>query len=90
MLANRIKEMYKLGELEKNDTCIVTNLRHISALSKAQQALDNAAQAINSGMPADIASIDINGAIDFLGEITGAVISEDIVNAIFHDFCVGK
>ena len=90
LLANRIKEMYKLGELEKNDTCIVTNLRHISALSKAQQALDNAAQAINSGMPADIASIDINGAIDFLGEITGAVISEDIVNAIFHDFCVGK
>lgn len=89
-LAGRIKELYRLGGLEKNDACIVTNLRHISALTKAQQALEGAAEAIKNGMPADIASIDINGAIEALGEITGAVVSEDIVNAIFHDFCVGK
>ena len=41
-------------------------------------------------MPSDIASIDINIAIDALGEITGAVVSDDIVSAVFHDFCVGK
>ena len=65
-------------------------MRHISALSKAEEALLNAQNSIECGMPSDIVSIDIITAIDALGEITGAVVSEDIVNAIFHDFCVGK
>ena len=41
-------------------------------------------------MPSDIASIDINIAIHALGEITGETVSDDIVTAIFHSFCVGK
>ena len=82
--------MYNLGEVGQNDNCIVTNLRHIGALTKAKQSLERAMDSINNMMPSDIASIDINMAIDNLGEITGAVISEDIVSAIFHDFCVGK
>ena len=89
-LTARIKKMYNLGEVGQNDNCIVTNLRHIGALTKAKQSLERAMDSINNMMPSDIASIDINMAIDNLGEITGAVISEDIVSAIFHDFCVGK
>ncbi|MBQ6530943.1 MAG: tRNA uridine-5-carboxymethylaminomethyl(34) synthesis GTPase MnmE, partial [Clostridia bacterium] len=50
----------------------------------------NAAYSIERGMPADIASIDINAAIDALGEITGETVSDAIVNDIFHQFCVGK
>jgi tRNA modification GTPase len=65
-------------------------MRHVSALSKALDTLCNAQNAIECGMPSDIVSIDVLTAIDALGEITGAVVSEDIVNAIFHDFCVGK
>ena len=73
-----------------NDSCIVTNLRHVSALTNAKEALERTIESIENQMPSDIASIDINIAIDALGEITGAVVSEDIVSAIFHDFCVGK
>jgi len=89
-LSQKIKELYNIGALYKNDGAIVTNMRHVSALSKALDTLCNAQNAIECGMPSDIVSIDIITAIDALGEITGAVVSEDIVNAIFHDFCVGK
>ena len=89
-LISEIKNMYNLGEVGQNDSCIVTNIRHIGALTKAKESLERAIESLNNSMPSDIASIDINMAIDNLGEITGAVISDDIVSAIFHDFCVGK
>lgn len=88
-LAEKIREMYNLGELEKGG-CVVTNARHIKALNEAETALENAVSGLCGGIPTDIASIDINAAITALGEITGAVASEDIVNAVFHNFCVGK
>lgn len=88
-LTERICRLYNLGELEKGE-CVVTNVRHIKALNEAKNALENAVSALENGIPTDIASIDINAAIGALGEITGAVASEDIVNAVFHNFCVGK
>lgn len=90
ILTDRIKKLYKLGEIGANDSNIITNMRHVSALVNASEALGRAMESIENNMPSDIASIDINIAIDSLGEITGAVVSEDIVSAIFHDFCVGK
>lgn len=89
-LTDRIKSLYKLGEIGANDCNIITNMRHVSALSNAHEALGRAMESIENNMPSDIAAIDINIAIDSLGEITGAVVSDDIVSAIFHDFCVGK
>lgn len=90
VLTNRIKELYNLGKIGQNENTIVTNLRHVEALERAKSSLASCISSINDGMPSDIASIDINQAIDALGEITGAVVSEDIVSAIFHSFCVGK
>lgn len=89
-LSDTIKEMYNIGKIGINDANIITNMRHIGALSNAKEALKKAKESVKRGMPSDIAAIDINIAIDALGEITGAVVSEDIVSAIFHDFCVGK
>ncbi len=89
-LAERISEIYRLGELTKNSGAVITNMRHKSALIKAKEALKRAVCAIEGGMPSDIVSIDINEAIELLGEIVGATVSEDIVDAIFHNFCVGK
>lgn len=89
-LAESISRIYNLGELSKNSGGIITNMRHKSALINAEQSLDKAVNAIDAGMPSDIVSIDINDAIDVLGEIVGATVSEDIVDAIFHNFCVGK
>ena len=89
-LTQRIKEMFNLGEIGQNSGTIITNIRHFSALTNAKEALIKVQESIECGMPSDIASIDINIAIDALGEITGAVVSDDIVSAVFHDFCVGK
>lgn len=89
-LIKKIKKMYNIGEIGMSDDCIVTNMRHVRALSEAKNALIRARESLELNMPSDIASIDINIAIDSLGEITGAVVSEDIVSAIFHSFCVGK
>ena len=65
-------------------------MRHKTALIKASEALGRVVEAIDMNMPSDIASIDINIAIDALGEITGETVSDDIVTAIFRSFCVGK
>ncbi len=89
-LVSVIKEMYKIGEIGQNSNAIVTNARHFTALVNAKEALARVCDGIDSGMPSDIVSIDINIAIDALGEITGAVVSDDIVSAVFHNFCVGK
>lgn len=89
-LSDTIKEMYEWGELEKNDAPTVTNMRHIKALYKAKESLGNVISGAENFIPSDILSIDLNDAIDALGEITGATVSEDIVAEIFHNFCVGK
>ncbi|MCR4718106.1 MAG: tRNA uridine-5-carboxymethylaminomethyl(34) synthesis GTPase MnmE [Firmicutes bacterium] len=89
-LAEMIKKMYNFAEIESGDTAIITNMRHIAALSNTEEALSRAKEQLECGMPQDIAALDINEAIDFLGEITGEKVSEDIVSEIFHSFCVGK
>lgn len=89
-LAKAIKDIYKLGDLSTSDGTIITNMRHKKALGKTEAALARAVSAIRVGMPADIAAIDINAAIEALGEITGETVSELIVDSIFHNFCVGK
>lgn len=89
-LANEIKNIYDLGFLSNNNGTVITNMRHKTALIKARDALCRVVEALDINMPTDIASIDINEAIDALGEITGETVSESVVNDIFHQFCVGK
>lgn len=69
---------------------VVSNVRHKLALDRAFTALGNAADSLASGMPLEIFSIDLREALDSIGEITGAVTTEEILNRIFSDFCIGK
>ena len=89
-LAKEIRRVYNLGEMTASNGAVITNMRHKTALIKAKEALVRVYEAIDMNMPSDIASIDLNIAIDALGEITGETVSDDIVTAIFHEFCVGK
>ena len=89
-LSKRVKEIYEIDKLSLSDGDVVTNMRHIEALTNAHSALCRALDALNMGVPQDIASIDLNLAMDSLGEITGQTVSDDIVSKIFHNFCVGK
>ena len=88
-LEQTIKEMFEIGEIENNSD-IITNARHKDALIKAQAALSSAIESAQMGISADTLFIDIEDAISALGEIVGLTVSEEVVDRIFHSFCVGK
>jgi len=76
------------GLLEEGVT--VTNSRHKEALDKARNHLQLALRSIEDGRSGDFIAMDLRSALDFLGEIVGVVTTDDILNAIFSKFCVGK
>lgn len=89
-LIRKIRSLYNLGEIGTGECCVITNMRHLAALKSCAAALNRALSSLGSGMPQDIAALDIYEAADRLGEITGDTVSDDIVTEIFHNFCVGK
>lgn len=69
---------------------LISNMRHLEALTAAKASLENALDALNAGIPMDMCSIDVSSALESLGLITGASVSTDIADKIFAEFCVGK
>ena len=89
-MENKIKHMFFKGEISFNNEIYITNARHKKALSQAIESLCKVCQSIEDGMPEDFYSIDLMGAYESLGNITGETIGEDLVNEIFSKFCMGK
>ncbi len=89
-LEGMVSEMFSAGEISADDEAVITNIRHKDALVKAKEALKSAIDAIEAGIEANMTFIDIENAISALGEITGQTVAEEIVDTIFHSFCVGK
>ena len=87
-LKNKILELTQISSIPA-DSVIITNERHKDALARAKKALDTAAKNI-SGDTLDLVSIDIKDAYSAIGEITGNTTSEEIIDAIFKKFCLGK
>ncbi len=75
---------------EQKEGIIITNLRHKIAIQAAYDSLGNALKSMETNQPIEITAIDLREALDRLGEIVGAVTTDDILNRIFSDFCIGK
>src|SRR3712207_5461 len=75
---------------ENSQTLILTNIRHKSALEKTNRAIENIFLTVEQGLPMDLMAVDIKEALDSLSEITGEISTEDVLDHIFHNFCVGK
>ena len=75
---------------DSSEKLIITNIRHKSALDKTKIAIDSIFETIDTGMPMDLISVDLKEALDSLSEITGEISSEDILDHVFSNFCVGK
>jgi tRNA modification GTPase len=75
-------------QLDGNET-LVTNIRHLEALQKTEEALARVLNGIDS-VTSDFLSMDIKQALHYLGEITGAVTTDDLLENIFSKFCIGK
>ena len=69
---------------------VITNERHYECLLNCKQAVDRAIESAEFGMPVDMLTVDIQTAIENLGEITGQTVSQEIVDRVFHNFCLGK
>ena len=75
---------------DSSEKLIITNIRHKTALEKTKDAIRNISETIDAGMPMDLISVDLKEALDSLSEITGEISSEDILDHVFGNFCVGK
>jgi len=78
------------GGFEAAECVMVTNVRHRDALRRAGESLSQALESVQCGMPGELVSIDVRAAADALGEITGAITTDEILSRIFSEFCIGK
>ena len=69
---------------------LVTSLRHYEALRNASDAIDNAQVLIDTGSGTELVAFELRSALEYIGEITGKVVNEEILNIIFERFCIGK
>ena len=84
-----IKKILK-GKETVGEGLIVTNLRHYEALRRARVALEQARDGLSQALPPDLIAVDFRTSLDCLGEIVGVTTTEDILDRIFSQFCIGK
>lgn len=89
-LAEAIRGLCLGGYMEAGQSVVVTRIRHKDALCQARDALAKALGAVELQMPGECVALDVRCALDALGEITGVVSTEDILDRVFRDFCIGK
>lgn len=89
-LRDRIRTMILRPDFEPGEAAVVTRLRHQAALSRAREALAGAAGSVEARLSGEFVAMDLRAAIDALGEITGAVSTDEILDRIFREFCIGK
>ena len=76
--------------LADSDTTLVTNQRHVQALSDARTSLLRVQEGLAFGLPTDLAAQDIREAIYHLGSIVGEISADEVLGNIFRNFCIGK
>ena len=89
-LEQYITDKFERGDLQFNDQICLTSIRHKNAVMQAVNALHRVEQSIEDGMPEDFFTIDLMEAYQQLGLINGDTATEDLVNKIFEEFCMGK
>ena len=79
LLYQQIADMFNLNEINLENEILITNIRHKNIISKAIENVRKAIEALNMNMPIDIITIYIKDILEDLGEITGEVVTEDII-----------
>ncbi len=89
-LKEKIIELFQLENIKSKDYTYLTNARQISLAKKAYQSLHDAEEGLKNDLPIDMIEIDLKETFDLLGEIIGETYSEEILDHLFANFCVGK
>ncbi len=88
-LKDEILRKVNLHKISTDDV-LVSNVRHVEALQKTRDALERVLYGIDNPVTSDFLSMDIKQALHYLGEITGTVTTDDLLENIFSKFCIGK
>lgn len=78
------------GSLMTHNGTIISNARHYEALTRALEAIRRVQQGLNDGQSGELLSMDLQDCLAALGEITGQITSQEVLNNIFSKFCIGK
>ncbi len=88
-LTSELTSLVNKGLLDQNEV-VVSNARHYQALTEALQSIIHVNQALDNDVSTDLLTIDIRAALHSLGEITGEITTDDLLDNIFRNFCIGK
>ena len=88
-LREQLLDIIHLKDFHTGDV-IVTNARHYDSLIHTREALSNVLKGLDSGMSNDFLAFDLRQALHHLGEITGEITTDDLLDNIFRNFCIGK
>lgn len=89
VLKEKMVDAILKGRVQTEST-IITNARHYHALSQVQSSLNDIRSGLDNKLPGDLLALDIRRCLHYLGEITGEVSNEDMLDYIFSKFCIGK
>ena len=85
LILTQVEDWKKLS-----DEIIIINQRHFESLINTLQSIDDVEKAMNSNISGEFLALDIKRCLEFLGEITGEITNENLLDSIFNDFCIGK
>lgn len=85
-----ISKKFTMEEITVDNSLVITNLRHKNLISKALQTCYEVEKSIENNMPLDIIAIFLREILEQLGNITGEIVTDDIIDEIFSKFCLGK
>ncbi|WP_316799527.1 tRNA uridine-5-carboxymethylaminomethyl(34) synthesis GTPase MnmE [Pedobacter frigidisoli] len=88
-LKTTLLEQVNLHHINTSET-LVTNIRHVEALKQTENALQKVLENADNPVTSDFLAMDIKQALHYLGEITGTVTTDDLLENIFTKFCIGK
>ncbi|MGM0122666.1 tRNA modification GTPase MnmE [Enterococcus sp. AZ194] len=89
-LEEAIAQLFFGGQTGEKDATYVSNTRHIALLEKASISLGEVVNGIEAGMPVDLVQIDMTRCWDYLGEIVGDSVQDELITQLFSQFCLGK
>jgi tRNA modification GTPase len=89
-LKDAIKELVWSGEIKTEMLQVMINSRHQDALNRAREATQRSIEALRAGETLELAAMDLRIAVNAVGEIVGKTTTEDLLDMIFSQFCIGK
>ncbi len=89
-LEDKVVEMFFDGEIKETSDIYVNNVRHIESLKAAKKSMEDALKAVRGEVFMDLIEVDLEDAISNLSNITGETTTEDVLDVVFSEFCIGK